>query len=622
MRSELWRGRVRAGGVMTHAGGRRTAVLLSAFVLLVTGCASMPDGGSVNRVSPSQSAQGDAQVRVFSVSPQKGESAREIVRGFLEATTSDEAAFRTAREYLTEEMAKSWKPFEATTVLAGGPSARKSRTELSTGDGYTVEVTGRRIAEIDANSAYSPADGTYRKDFHLTKVEGEWRIDSLPDGLVLGESDFQRIYRPINNYYFASLGPDAESVTRGEDVLVADPVYLRRRINAVTETVKALLKGPSNWMAPVVSSSFPPGTRLVPGQHLSLDDSGALTVRLNAEGANAGRTQCARMAAQVLHTVQSQASAEVSKVVLNDPDGGLVCEQTREIADDYEPGRLNGRAKRAYLIDEEHRVASLGVRSESSQPVGGPLGSGGVEMGAVAVNRPEGEAAAVTRGRRALYVASIEDGGGALREPVVSSEAKTESDRLTAPSWDGLGDLWVADQDPEQPRLMRVRGGREDPEEVPVADLGKDERIEAVKIASDGVRIALQVRDAAGDRSLRLGRVERGGSLQEPQVAVADLRPLAPQLEDVVSASWAGHSTLVVVGRESGGVQQLQYLETDGSISDQPTLPGINDVTGVAASEEESRPLLAETREGIVRLPPDANWKMLSGRDSSPAYPG
>ena len=90
----------------------------------------------------------------------------------------------------------------------------------------------------------------------------------------------------------------------------------------------------------------------------------------------------------------------------------------------------------------------------------------------------------------------------------------------------------------------------------------------------------------------------------------------------MVSASWAGDSTLVVLGREAGGVQQLQYMETDGSISEQPTLPGINDVTGVAASEEESRPLLAKTQDGIVRLPPDANWKTLSGRDSAPAYPG
>ena len=81
-------------------------------------------------------------------------------------------------------------------------------------------------------------------------------------------------------------------------------------------------------------------------------------------------------------------------------------------------------------------------------------------------------------------------------------------------------------------------------------------------------------------------------------------------------------SRLVVVGRESGSVQQMQYIETDGSASDQPTLPGINDVTGVAASEDESKPLLADSEDGIVRLPPDANWKTLTDSGTSPAYPG
>jgi two-component system sensor histidine kinase MtrB len=134
--------------------------------------------------------------------------------------------------------------------------------------------------------------------------------------------------------------------------------------------------------------------------------------------------------------------------------------------------------------------------------------------------------------------------------------------------------------------------------------------------------MALHIRQKDGSRTLKLGRVQRGGTAQDPQVAITELRPLAPQFEDVAAISWAGGSRLVVVGRESGSVQQMQYIETDGSASNQPPLPGINDVTGVAASEDESKPLLADSEDGIVRLPPDANWKTLTDSGTSPAYPG
>ncbi|WP_308416582.1 LpqB family beta-propeller domain-containing protein [Streptomyces sp. AJS327] len=601
-------------------------MLLAAVGLLLSGCASMPDGGKVDHVDSSHRTDSDSQVRVFSVSPQKGETPQQIVRGFLEATTSDEAAFGTARQYLTDEARDRWDPFARTTVLSEGPSAEpqghrsNGRDSYGGDDGpYTVRVSGPRMAIVDRDKAYAPRGGTFQRAFDLVKVGGEWRIDRLPDGLVLGESDFQRIYRPINTYYYARLAPDV--VEGGQDVLVADPVYLRRRIDPVTQTVTALLKGPSDWLRPVVTSAFPRGSALAPRQRLSLDDSGALTVRLNEAGAGAERGRCVRMAAQTLHTVQNQASAKVSKVALEGPDGEDLCSQTREQAEEYEPGRLNGRAEHQYFIDKKHRVSALAGSSERAKPVTGPLGSGETEMGGIAVNRVEEMGAAVSRGRGELYVSSLED-AGPLPKPLVTSGAKREEDRLSVPSWDGLGDLWVADRDPDGQRLLRSRGGEEKPQEVRVPGLGKDRRIESLKVSSDGVRIALRIREPDGDASLRLGRVERYGSNADSRARIADLRPLAPQLEDVVAASWAGGSTLVVVGRQSGSVQQLQYLETDGSVSNQPALPGINDVTGVAASEDQSKPLLADSEDGIVRLPPDANWKRVTDGGSAPAYPG
>lgn len=620
---ERWLRRSRLGGRRRRRRVRTIGCQLALFGLLLSGCATMPDDGSVDRVDSSHRADPDSQVRVFGVSPQKGERPQQIVRGFLEATTSEEADFSTAREYLTKQAARGWDPSAHTTVLSGGPSPDSSRRSgAGPGGGATVDVSGKRVAEVDGRHAYSPAKGAYDKVFHLSRDdEGEWRIDRLPSGLALGKSDFQRIYRPINNYYYAKLRSDSASVNNGKQVLVADPVYLRRRIDPVTATVSALLSGPTKWLDPVVDSAFPRGTRLASGQHLSLDDSGALSVKLNARGARVGTSRCRMMAQQLLHSVQDQASAKVSEVQLRAPDGSEVCKRTREQAEPFEPGRLNGRQDKQYFIDGEHRVADFAGDSDKGRPVPGALGGGDVEMGAVAVDRGEREAASVSRGRRSLYVARLSR-NSELGPPLLSTKGKHGDEGLSTPSWDGLGDLWVADRDPDDARLLRSRGGREKPKEVAVPELGKGQRIESVRVASDGVRIALRIRKHDGSRTLQLGRVERSGSAHHPKVSVTGLRPVAPQFEDVVAASWAGGSRLVVVGREAGGVQQLQYMETDGSAPNQPTLPGINDVTSVAASEDESKPLLAESEDGIVRLPPDANWRRLTDAGSGPVYPG
>ncbi|MEK8171152.1 LpqB family beta-propeller domain-containing protein [Streptomyces sp. M19] len=79
-----------------------------------------------------------------------------------------------------------------------------------------------------------------------------------------------------------------------------------------------------------------------------------------------------------------------------------------------------------------------------------------------------------------------------------------------------------------------------------------------------------------GHTTLSLGRIERSGTADSAKLSVEALRPIAPKLEDVDAVSWAGSSRLVVAGRESGGLQQLPYVETDGSPANVPETPGPN----------------------------------------------
>lgn len=258
--------------------------------------------------------------------------------------------------------------------------------------------------------------------------------------------------------------------------------------------------------------------------------------------------------------------------------------------------------------------------SGEPQPVAGPFGSGSLRVSAVGVSRDEQSAAALSQNKDALYAAPLAT-GGELGPPVVTSRADKAGDRLTAPSWDSRGDLWVADRDPDNPRLLRLADGTGKPEEVTVPILDGS-RITALRLSSDGVRIALLL--TLGDRTtLQIGRIERQGPQGEEQVSVVDLRHAAPQLADVTAMSWSGGSRLVVVGKEEGGVQQVRYVQADGSTPSSGVLPGVNQVRAIAAADDEQLPLMADTvGDGIVKLLPGDNWQTVLKEGSALVYPG
>ncbi|WP_329127958.1 LpqB family beta-propeller domain-containing protein [Streptomyces sp. NBC_01465] len=609
----------------------------------------MPTSGDIKSVDPSQRA--DSEVKVYAVSPQDGAQPVDIVDGFLEAMTSDDLQFATARKYLTSQAAKTWDPAAETTVLTDGPSREPDR-QLDRGglDGFTYKLRGTQVAVVDQQHAYRPEAGAYEETIHLVRrntPDGkEWRIDSPPKGLLLGQSDFVRNYQSVNKYYFASLPASGSGNSTGstdssrQDWLVADPVYVRKRIDpesrmdSVTQTVATLLSGPTNWLKPVVDSRFPTGTALKDGiKSLTFDDRNALKVPLNAKASQVGQGQCRKMAAQLLFTLRDLTASKVTQVELERSDGSQLCVLSSDQAEEFSPDRASGTATSAYFINAKGHLerlpgsvaSSTGAgdstagSSKTTEEVPGPLGAGPKTLDSVAVSRDDRRAAAVTVSGQQLYAASILS-DGELGDPLVTSQGKRPEDRLSAPSWDGLGDLWVADRDRAHARLLRFAGGTGAPQTVNVAGLD-GARIESIRMSADGVRIALLVSEGK-KTTLKVGRVERQSHGEDGvTVSVSELRDAAPQMAEVTAMSWAGHSRLVVVGKEFGGVQEVRYMQTDGSSA--ATIPGANRVTAVAAADDSRLPLVALSQgDGIVRLPFGANWKTVVEKGASPVYPG
>ncbi|GGL11010.1 LpqB family beta-propeller domain-containing protein [Streptomyces flaveus] len=611
-------------GADRDLGGRRRPMRVMTYVgcgtILLAGCASMPDSGDLRDVKASQ--RPDAQVRVFAMPPRENAPPEEIVQGFLEALTSDEPEFDTARKYLTEDASKNWQPERSTTVLANGPTAwaEHSGSREATGD-YAYALTGDKVAEVDEQFAYEPAEGPYKKRVHLTEQKGadgskQWRIDYLPQGVVLGNSDFQRRYVSVNKYYFASNSPTADRLGT-----VADPVYVRQQVDPVTQMVKALLNGPTSWLKPVVRSRFPTGTALKKGvKTLTPDDQNRLTVPLNKKAEGVGQTQCAEMAAQLIFTLKDLTPTGINEVELQRPDGSQLCaikEGEAEIIASHGTGQ---RVQYEYFIDGEKRLVRIPADTEQqAEPVPGALGAGDTALRTAAVSRNEESAAGVSLDGRSLYVGSLAS-GASLGDPVLQSKSKAENDGLTTPSWDAGGDLWVADRDPKNSRLLLLEEGGGEPLEVKAP--GVEGRIEAVRVAADGVRIALIV-EKEGKTSLLMGRIERqNGSDGRPVVTIHEPRSVAPQLEEVTAMSWAGDSRLVVVGQEEGGVQQIRYVQVDGSTPVGAPPAALTGVEEIAASEDERLPLVAHSEDGIVQLSSSAQWQKVVKTGTAPVYPG
>ncbi|MEU3363332.1 LpqB family beta-propeller domain-containing protein [Streptomyces sp. S-9] len=601
----------------------RTTAYAACAAVLLGGCASMPDSGDLRGVE--STPRKDTQVRVYAMPPSEDATPTQIVQGFLEALTSDDADYKTARQYLTPEASMYWRPEQSTTVLSDGPGARADREIREDSTALTYTLTGTRFATVDAQQAYAPSSGHYSELVRLVKDDksGQWRIDAVPQGVVMGKSDFQRNYTSFNKYYFASnVNVNGSSLP----MAVADPVYVRRHVDPTTRLVRSLISGPTSWLDPVVRSSFPTGTQLRKSAGpLTPDDRGILTVPLNDRASDVGTGRCEEMAAQLLFTLRGLSPA-VEEVELR-ADGGQLCSLTQDGAETVATRGALNQPDYLYFLDEEQKLVRIASGSSGSsggdaEPVPGALGQGEQRLRSVAVARDERTAAGVGVNGQSLFVSALAQ-GATLGDPVLRSQGATEQDRLTPPSWDAQGGLWVADRNPARPGLYLLEQGAGHP--IQVRTPGLEGRIQAVRVAADGVRIALVV-EKGDQRSLLIGRIERSGpdeagTGERPTVTVVELRSATPELEQVTAMSWAGDSRLVVVGREHGGVEQMKYVEVDGSTPDVPPPAALTGVKALTAAGDETAPLVAYSVDGIVRLPSGAQWQKVTG-GTAPVYPG
>ena len=187
---------------------RGLAVLLLLPVLAA--CSIVPT--SSNTVQITQAAtRPTEEVGIEPLPPEPGATPEEIVRDFIDASASRVAGHPVAQKYLAPQAAESWSDAAQISVIS-------QEFASVTTDADSVRVTANLVGTVDQRGVFQIGgnSGVFSREFNVAMVDGEWRITNPPDGLIMLDLDFVRLYSRLQAYF---LDPTGQRV-------VPDPRYL------------------------------------------------------------------------------------------------------------------------------------------------------------------------------------------------------------------------------------------------------------------------------------------------------------------------------------------------------------------------------------------------------------
>lgn len=224
---------------------RSAAVMLALLAFVLAGCARIPTSGPVGKSS--ESSAGNVSAPVFlPAAPQPGASPETIIDYFYRAGSGYEDDYAVARQYLTQAASVAWKPDQRALVYRDAHVVATASENV-----YNYELDVAYTVDADGITTQSPPGTVERIPATVTKVDGEWRISSIPDGTAIAEETFKVIYGAYPIYFydptFTYAVPDVRWFIRNKTV------------KAMTS---ALLAGPAPYLRGAVASAFPSGIKL------------------------------------------------------------------------------------------------------------------------------------------------------------------------------------------------------------------------------------------------------------------------------------------------------------------------------------------------------------------------
>jgi hypothetical protein len=594
-------------------------VTLLAVLPMVSGCASIPNSGPVlsGRVVDVDSRNGVVQLGGFG--PAEGATPAGIVAGFLRSAAGFGDDHQVARSFLTPERRLVWRPDTevvvypkpsllkvkeveaqpAVTAPAGTDSGGASADVRDRAEVTRVSVTTPIEAQIDRDGRYelAPPGKTVTAEFGLVKLAGDWRINSLTDGILIASEDFGVTYRPFPVYFGDPSGR----------YLVPDVHWFPGVLHAPTAPelptalVRALLQGPPPWLKGAVTTGAPPNTQMAVAAVVVADD--VATVDLTDQVRNADTRQRQLLASQLRATLGQFGSVQITV-------RGLALDVPAGSTGDSDPSQPDGRPvadprvdARPVLIDAKGRLARLeGRKVQLVKDVGG-LALPGANRPAVAI---DSSAYAILNADRSRLLLQLP---GAKPVTLVISAA------LTAPSFDPSGWIWTA---PGANTGFVYAAEADSPAIKVKAPWLKGADVISMRMSREGTRAVVAVR-VRGHAHLFLTGVQRD----------ADGRPLAltqpptgliPDLASVRDLAWVNEEQVVVLGQRTGIPGEGPWLvQLGGAVAELAGTP-VSGAESITAGNGDLSVMAGTSTKGLLARS-GALWETVSpGR--WPTFPG
>ncbi|MFC2573036.1 MAG: GerMN domain-containing protein, partial [Actinomyces oris] len=293
---------------------RRGALgLLSATAAgVLAGCTALPSSSGVTR---SGVAASDTNALIETApGPNEGDSAEDIVNGFLRATIagfSDD--FATAKQFLSDHAVAQWKPLETVSAYSGS-----TEPQVSVAANGSFTVTSGQVGVLNSLGVFTPAPegSTYTGEFSLaTNSTGQWRIVGLPHGILLPLS------RLMQNFAVSSLA----FLSRDRSRFVPELRWYPRSSQA-DSLVSGLLAGPSDWLAKGASSLIPRNAERA-GRGVVVE-GGTATVHLSADSDPASEDARGLMVAQIEQSLIQISGIDHVRVLAGTVDLGAAAQLT------------------------------------------------------------------------------------------------------------------------------------------------------------------------------------------------------------------------------------------------------------------------------------------------------
>ena len=573
--------------------GRRALVagwtLLAAALL--SGCLSLPESGPVHDAAIDGSSADEVACCYLPNGPRPGESPTDIVQHFLEAMTATPVQTNVARQFLTGAAGEAWDPDQRTYVYdeASRPRAQSSvpgRVQVVLADAYTYDSRGVFTGTL-------PGDESTLQ-FRMEFEDGEWRIDEVPNALIVPRTWTEDHFEQVNVYYVDPTG----------SILVPEPVLVPRGEQFATALTQSLLSGPGPDLDLVSKNFFP--SRLTLGLSVPVDDQGLADVALQGDASGMSPQESELAAVQLAWTLRQDSSVRAIRLTA---DGESLPGLSREIRVDkgaeYDPADFSSSTSMFAL--REGRL--VGGAADALVEVDGLVGQRDYGMTAIGMSLDSTQVAGVSGKGTSVLVGPTYDPDGSVSETVGGATD------LLPPAWDFADRMWLVDRTSGGARVSVV--GEEGLREVDVPGV-TGERVRRFLVSRDGSRFLAVLRRPRGDVVV-VSRVQHDDAGAVLALTPAERLPWPTQERPrILDIAWQT-TTSVAVLYPIRDLVQVRTLAVDGSPGTlsvaSPTLAG--DYRWLAGNPEPGVDLYAVTPQAFTDLSETARNPVSSDVDLS-----